>query len=134
MDLPAERAAPAPRALPRKAPRAPRKRTASWRSARRCRAPGPRKLSRAPLFQMLAQESHRARPGVLRRLEVGARAVVLGPQETVAGAVVDMGLVGLPELLHLGLGRADGGDHPRVVAAIEAQHGGLDAGEVRGLG
>src|SRR5436853_7585307 len=87
-----------------------------------------------PLFQMLAQESHRARPGVLRRLEVGARAVVLGAQETVAGAVVDMGLVGLPELLHLGLGRADGGDHPRVVAAVEAPHGGLDAGSVRGLG
>src|ERR1700759_4541866 len=88
----------------------------------------------SPLFQMLAQEGHRARPGVLRRLEIGARAVVLSPQEAVAGAVVYMGLVGLPRLLHLGLGRADGGDHPRVVAAIEAQHGGLDVGEVRGLG
>src|SRR3954452_24078596 len=86
-----------------------------------------------PLFQMLAQEGHRARPGALRRLEVGTRAVVLGAQETVAGAVVDLGLVGLPQLLHLGLGRTDGGDLPRVVAAIEAQHRGLDAGEVRGF-
>ena len=49
--------------------------------------PGP------PLLQALPQESHRPRPGLLRGLEVGPVAIVLGAQEAVAGAFEDVGLV-----------------------------------------
>src|SRR5215203_6303537 len=45
-----------------------------------------------------------------------------------------MGLVGLAQLLHLGLGGADGGVDAGVVAAVVAQDGGLDLGEVGGFG
>jgi hypothetical protein len=45
-----------------------------------------------------------------------------------------MRLVGLSELLYLGLGRRDGRVHSRVVAAVEAQDRRLDLREIRRLG
>jgi hypothetical protein len=52
----------------------------------------------------------------------------------VARAFVEVRLVGLPELLHFGLGRRDGRVHPRVVAAIEPEDRRLDTRQIRLLG
>ena len=49
-------------------------------------------------------------------------------------AFVDVGLVSLPELLHLRFGRRDRGIHARVVAAVEAQHRRLDLRQSRSVG
>src|SRR5439155_19044699 len=82
------------------------------------------------LLEPVPEERDGARPGLLRGLRVGAVAVLLGAQEAVARAFVDVGLVDLPEPLHLGLGGRDRGVHARVVAAVETEHGCLDLREV----
>src|SRR5512132_2012167 len=88
----------------------------------------PRRLPR-----LLAQELDRPRPGLARGLQVRAVAAALRAQEAVAGAFVDLRLVGLAELLHLGGGRLDGGVHPRVVTAVEPEHWRLALDELRHL-
>ena len=72
------------------------------------------------LFQPLLQERDRARPCLLHGLPVRPLALILVAEEAVAGALVDVRLVGLLELLHLGLRRRDRRRDARVVAAVEA--------------
>src|SRR6266851_1349105 len=82
------------------------------------------------LLQALAEKGDRPRPRLLRGLEVRAVAPGLGAQEPMAGAVVDVRLVRLAELLHLRFRGSDGRVHARVVAAVVSEHGSLDAGQI----
>src|SRR5690606_14709995 len=74
-----------------------------------------------------------SRPCLLRGAQVGALLPVLRSQESVPRARVDLVLELLPEATHRGFRGGDGGVHPLVVAAVEAQNGRLDRSEAGGV-
>src|SRR5436305_14992426 len=80
---------------------------------------------RSQLLRVLFQKRDRGRPGLFGGLGIGV-ALGLGALEAVAGAFVDVGVVGLVELGHVFLGGGNGRIDAGVVAAVVALDGGFD--------
>src|SRR4051812_16361556 len=83
--------------------------------------------------EVLAEPPNGSRPGVARGREVGAVAFALLAQESVAGAVIHVWIVRLAGPLQRVGRRRDGGGHPCIVAAVEADQWGGDGGQVGGV-